>query len=69
MNVFIYELAGEEVAPAPEITPRKFVVEDNVGESIHIHLRNFRLELSVEEFDTFADNLVTARNRMSNGNR
>ncbi len=42
MNIFIDELATSRVAPRPDVASRKFVVEDNVGESIHIHLRNLR---------------------------
>lgn len=69
MNIFVYELASGKVAPSPDISPRKFVVEDNVGESIHVHLRNLRLEMSVRDFDLFANNLVTAKERIEDGDR
>lgn len=69
MNVFVYALAEGHVEPAPDVSPRKLVVEDNVGESIHVHLRNLRLELPVAEFDALADDLVAAREALADGHR
>lgn len=69
MNIFVYELADGDSAPAPDISPRKLVVEDNVGESIHIHLRNLRLEFTIDEFDRFADNIGIARQQVADGDR
>lgn len=60
MNVFAYPLIKDEVPPQPELTPTKFVVDDNIGEAVHVHLRNFRLELSVEDFATFAEEMERA---------
>ncbi len=61
MNVFAYPLVREEVDPAPDKTPTKFVVDDNIGEAIHLHLRNFRLEMSVEDFETLVENMTEAK--------
>lgn len=69
MNVFMYELATDSIAEAPEVTPDKLVIEDNVGEGIHIHIRNLRLEMSIDDFETFADHLTVARDRINDGNR
>lgn len=69
MNVFMYELATGEVDPTPAKTSTKFVIEDNVGEGIHIHLRNFRLELSIDDFRTFAENVRDAQEVLKDGNR
>ncbi|MFC6733860.1 hypothetical protein [Haladaptatus sp. DYSN1] len=69
MNVFVQLLASKLVEPAPRISATKFDVEDNVGESIHIHLRNLRLEMSIEDFEHFADNLTAAHRELTNGNR
>lgn len=69
MNIFIQVLASESVEPAPDINPTKFDIEDNVGEAIHIHLRNVRVEMSVSDFDTFAQQLVSAREEGDDGNR
>lgn len=33
---------------------KRFVIEDNIGESIHIHIDNIRLDFTIEEFLTFA---------------
>lgn len=69
MNVFAYPLAESSVPPAPEATPTKFVVDDNVGEAVHVHYRNLRLEMSVEDFRTFADQLESAREVLHDGDR
>jgi len=36
---------------------KRLDVEDNIGESIHIHLNSFRFDFSVDEFILFADQL------------
>lgn len=69
MNVFVYELATGSADPAPDITPRKCVVEDNVGENVHIHHRNVRLELSIDDFETFVEELTVAREQLTDGDR
>jgi hypothetical protein len=33
---------------------RRFVVEDNIGESIHLHVDNLRIDFSVDQFLSFA---------------
>ncbi|MBQ4404004.1 MAG: hypothetical protein II857_06285 [Selenomonadaceae bacterium] len=37
-----------------------FRVEDNIGEAIHFHFDNFRLDLTVKEFRAFADDMLDA---------
>lgn len=37
-----------------------FRVEDNIGEAIHFHLDNIRLDLTVNEFRTLADDMLDA---------
>ncbi len=69
MNVFIQMLASDSVDPAPDVVPTKFVVEDNIGEGIHVHLRNTRIEMSIEDFETFAENVTAANERLNHGNR
>lgn len=69
MNVFSYVLAEDEVAPQPQKSNTKFVVDDNIGESIHVHYRNVRIEMSVEDFETFADNVREAREVLDYGDR
>lgn len=69
MNPFVTMLASDSTDPAPDVAPTKFDVDDNVGEGIHIHVRNVRIELTVADFDTFADEMVAAKERMNDGNR
>jgi len=61
MNVYSYLLAESKVQKSPEKSPTKFVVDDNIGESVHIHYRNLRLEFTVEDFIKFANSLESAR--------
>lgn len=35
--------------------PYRFCVEDNIGESIHIHYKDIRLDLTVDEFSALAE--------------
>ena len=35
-------------------------MEDNIGEAIHFHFDNFRLDLTVKEFRAFADDMLDA---------
>lgn len=69
LNIFVQKLAETVVDPAPDIRPQVLVVEDNVGESIHVHLRNLRLEMSIEDFETFADAIEIAQGQLDDGNR
>lgn len=34
---------------------KELKIEDNIGESIHIHIDNFRFDLTISEFNIFAD--------------
>lgn len=69
MNVFIQMLAADSVDPQPDVEPTKFVVEDNIGEGIHVHVRNVRFDMSIEDFDTFSRNVIAAQEQLSHGNR
>lgn len=55
MNVFTYVLTRGELDKQPALDPDKFVVDDNIGEGVHIHYRNTRIEFSVEDFVRFAE--------------
>ncbi|MFD1562843.1 hypothetical protein ACFR99_04695 [Haloarchaeobius amylolyticus] len=69
MNVFIQMLASDSVDPTPDIVPTKFVVEDNIGEGIHVHLRNTRIEMSIDDFETFTENVTAAQKQLNHGDR
>ena len=36
---------------------KRFQVEDNIGESIHIHINNFRIDLTIKEFYKLVDSM------------
>lgn len=69
MNVFSYLLASDRINTTPDLSPDKCTVDDNIGESIHIHLRNLRLDMTVDDFETFAKNVQKARKELENGHR
>lgn len=55
MNIFIRKIGQAKLPPSPSFSARKLCVEDNIGESIHVHVRNVRLELTIEDFLKFSD--------------
>lgn len=66
MNILLYQLAEGKVKPKPNAAT-KLVVEDNVGESIHIHIRNIRLEMSIGDFIDFSKQIEEAAEGLRNG--
>jgi hypothetical protein len=64
MNPFVREIGSGNLSEDPDLSPSKLVVEDNIGEAIHIHLRNTRLEFTVEEFLTFANAVEQASEQL-----
>jgi len=69
MNVFIYDLAEGDIPERPALDPDKFVVEDNVGEAIHVHYRATRIEYSIEDFLRLAEACEDASEVLTDGNR
>lgn len=69
MNVFTYVLAEGNVDEQPALDADKFVVDDNVGEAVHIHYRATRLEFSLDDFIRFTDECEAATEVLQNGNR
>jgi len=67
MNVMYYLLADGKLESEPS-SPQKLTIEDNIGESIHIHLRNIRLEMTVEDFVKFAEKIGDGAEVLQNGN-
>ena len=43
---------------------RYFQIEDNIGEAIHIHFDDFRIELSINEFFEISDCFKEALNQL-----
>lgn len=62
MNVLMYELAEGE------IRDDTLTVEDNIGESIHIHWGKIRIEMSIDDYHEFSNQLQKASNEFKNGN-
>lgn len=69
MNVFVRELSRASLDSSPDRSPTKFVVEDNVGEGIHVHYRNVRFEMSIDDYRTFANELAAATEEIDRGSR
>lgn len=67
MNVFSYVLAEDDIEPEPEYNSG-FVVDDNIGEGIHIHYRNVRIEFSIDDFLRFGEECEQAMEEFDNGN-
>lgn len=61
----VYELASRELKSND--CSQKLKIEDNVGESVHIHVRNTRLELSTQDFETLAQELIAAKEVVEDG--
>ncbi len=68
MNIFVRELVRDQVEAEPDQTSTKLVVEDNVGEGIHVHWRNIRLEMSIEDYQHFHNNMASALKKIEDGN-
>lgn len=69
MNVFTYVLAEGEIDEKPELEADTFVVDDNVGEAVHIHYRATRFEYSIDDFVRFAEECEAAREVLQRGDR
>lgn len=67
MNIFVEELSRGTIG-AGGSNKGMVKIEDNVGESIHIHYDNFRIEMSIDDFDTLATKFVEAGEELD-GNR
>lgn len=68
MNVFSYLLAEGDIEGEPELHSQKFTIDDNVGEAVHVHYRNVRLEFSVNDFVRFAEECENAVEVLDDGN-
>jgi Cu2+-containing amine oxidase len=68
MNMLLHLLAKDSLDSSPK-SATKLAVEDNVGESIHIHIRNVRLEMSIDDYMEFADEVESAAGVIRSGDR
>ncbi len=60
MNPFVIELSKKEISTEPDLVPKKLSIEDNIGESVHIHYRNLRIEFTIDEFLKFENHITHA---------
>ena len=67
MNVFVEELAKAWIKRGDDRLGYNVVIEDNVGECIHIHIWQLRIDLTVRDFQTFAGNIIQAKELLSHG--
>ena len=44
---------------------KRFQVEDNIGESIHIHINNLRIDLTIKEFYKLVDSMRESCNKLN----
>ncbi|MFC7073161.1 hypothetical protein ACFQJ7_12135 [Halovenus rubra] len=68
MNVFVRDLKQTQIDSEPDLASTKLAIEDNIGESIHIHWRNLRLEMTVDDYELFATEIIKASEELNNGN-
>ncbi len=61
MNLLVFELARSEIGLVPAIGVKKFVIEDNIGEGIHIHWHNIRFNMSIKDFEMFCEHIEKTR--------
>jgi len=65
MNIFVRELASGEIGGG--LSSKEVKIEDNVGESIHVHLGLARLEMSIDDFETFSGAVLAAAQEVEDG--
>jgi len=64
MNIMVIELTHRKIGTQPVRHKRSLKIEDNVGECIHIHYRNLRLDFSIEDFLAVADQVEAAARKL-----
>ena len=54
-NAAVVLLSQKQIPTGPKLQPTRLQIEDNIGEGIHIHYRNLRLDFTIRDFYAFAD--------------
>jgi len=65
MNILLNMLSEDRMSSEP--TSTKLKIEDNIGESIHIHVRNIRLEMTIKDFSKFSEEIKSAKKEVNDG--
>lgn len=68
-NLFVQTLIRENLDSKTDYHPNEIFIEDNVGESIHVHIRNLRFEFSINDFLQLAHEMQSAKEVLNNGDR
>ena len=50
MNIGVITLCHKKILPYPLLYGSRLQIEDNIGEAVHIHYRNFRLDFTIKDF-------------------
>ena len=62
-NILIL-LAQRQIEPSSNLYNTRLQIEENVGEDIHIHYRDLRIELTKDEFKILASAIKEAYERI-----
>lgn len=63
MNVLATKLASTDIGE-PYYSAHELWVDDNVGEAVHIHFRNVRIDLSVNDYYLVTEKLKNAQEKL-----
>lgn len=59
-NIGVITLAKDRIDATPIFCSTRLQIEDNIGESIHIHWRNIRFDYSIKDFNIFCEGIKLA---------
>jgi len=59
-NIGVIALSHAEISPTPFFCNTRLQIEDNIGEAIHIHWRNIRLDFTMRDFLSLSQQFKTA---------
>ena len=63
-NPMMIRLENRKLDSTPDRAATKLCIEDNIGESIHIHIRNYRVEMSVQDLLELSDQLDKSKSSL-----
>lgn len=63
-NILIL-LAQRVIKSESALQSTRLQIEENVGEDIHLHFRNLRIEFNIDEFNEFASAVNEAHDRLN----
>jgi hypothetical protein len=63
-NLGVIILYNQEVIDGPFKADHRFAIEDNIGEGIHIHYKNMRLDFTVSDFLKLSESCKVCLDKM-----